>query len=91
MRPEFRLDTGHGEPALARFLADIASVLEPVGLHFLWRPQLADPKDEKVLEAAVNGGAEALVTHNGRHFREAADKFGINTAAPRDILKRMTR
>ena len=91
MRPEFRLDTGYREPALARFLTDIASVIEPVGLHFLWRPQLADPKDEMVLEAAVNGGAEALVTHNVRHFREVADRFGINIATPRDILERMTR
>lgn len=91
MRPEFRLDTGHGEHVLARFLADIASVIEPVTLHFLWRPQLTDPKDEMVLEAAVNGGAEALVTHNVRHFREAANRVGINTATPRDILERMTR
>ena len=91
MRPEFRLDTGHGEPALARFLTDITSVIEPVGLHFLWRPQLSDPKDEMVLEAAVNGGADALVTHNARHFRDAADRFGISIATPRDILERMAR
>ena len=91
MRPEFRLDTGHGEPALARFLADIASVIEPVGLHFLWRPQLVDPKDEMVLEAAVNGGAEAIATHNVRHFREATERFGIITATPRDILERIIR
>ena len=91
MRPAFRLETGHDRPALARFLTDIASVIEPVELHFLWRPQLADPKDEMVLEAAVNGGAEALVTHNIRHFREATDRFGIDAAAPRDILGRMTR
>jgi hypothetical protein len=30
----------------------------------MWRPQLADPADELVLEAAVNGRASAIVTHN---------------------------
>jgi len=40
-----------------------------------WRPQLTDPKDEFVLEAAVNGQADALVTHNVRDFRIAAARF----------------
>lgn len=37
-------------------------------VHFLWRPQLRDPKDEMVLEAAVNGRADYLVTHNLADF-----------------------
>jgi hypothetical protein len=34
--------------------------------HFIWRPQLKDPADEMVLEAAVNGHAEGIVTFNRR-------------------------
>jgi hypothetical protein len=33
----------------------LASAIEPVAIHFTWRPQLADPADEMVLEAAANG------------------------------------
>ena len=36
--------------------------------RFLWRPKLRDPSDEMVLEAAINGSADALVTFNRRDF-----------------------
>lgn len=42
------------------FLAAFASAAEAVEVTFRWRPQLSDPKDELVLEAAVNGEADAL-------------------------------
>ena len=44
-------------------------------LNFRWRPQLKDTEDELVLEAAVNGQADALVTHNVRDFLDAARLF----------------
>lgn len=83
------LDTGYAGPALTKFLTGVASVIEPVELHFLWRPQLADPSDEMVLEAAVNGRADMLVTHNFRDFREAAAQFHIHAATPREALEGM--
>ncbi|MDE2971017.1 MAG: putative toxin-antitoxin system toxin component, PIN family [Acidobacteriota bacterium] len=86
MRPELRLATGYAAADLTGFLTDIASVIEPVEMHFLWRPQLADAKDEMVLETAVNGGADRIVTHNIRDFREAAARFGIGAVQPRDLL-----
>jgi predicted nucleic acid-binding protein len=46
----------------------VLAMVEPVETHFLWRPQLRDPTDELVLEAAVNGQAAAIVTFNRRDF-----------------------
>ena len=43
-------------------------MVEPVQAHFLWRPQLRDPNDEMVLEAAINGSATHLVSFNLRDF-----------------------
>ena len=55
---------------------------EPVKTHFLWRPQLRDPGDEMVLEAAVNGRADALVTFNLRDFGSAPSRFGVELLLP---------
>lgn len=67
-------------------LAALASAAEPVEIHFRWRPQLSDPSDELVLEAAVNGNVDALVTHNIRDFKRASKKFGLPVLTPRQYL-----
>jgi hypothetical protein len=50
----------------------LAMVIEPVRISYLWRPVLPDAGDDLVLETAVNGRAEILVTFNRRHFEPAA-------------------
>ena len=87
MRPDFLLATGYARSDLMGFLRDITSVIRPVELHFIWRPQLPDAMDEMVLETAVNGGADHLVTHNIRDFQRAAARFGIRLSRPRDLLE----
>jgi len=60
-----------------------------VDVHFRWRPQLRDPGDELVLEAAVNGRADALVTHNVDDFEGVASRFGLSVMQPRALLRMM--
>lgn len=68
-------------------LATLASMATPVETHFNWRPQLSDPDDEMVLEAAINGRAEALVTFNLRDFADCPARFGIRLLRPRELLR----
>ncbi len=63
----------------------------PVPLRFLWRPRLKDPADEMVLETAVNGAAECLLTFNLRHLAGAARELGIRVMRPGDAWKEMRR
>ena len=90
-RPENRLATGMRPQDVEDFLAALASVTEGVDVNFRWRPQLKDPKDEFVLEAAVNGQADALVTHNIRDFESAARLFGVRILLPRDVVKELAQ
>jgi predicted nucleic acid-binding protein len=50
--------------AIEEFLAESATWIEPVEVHFQWRPWSRDPNDEMVLEAAIDGQAGALVTYD---------------------------
>jgi putative PIN family toxin of toxin-antitoxin system len=88
-RPEQRLAHGFGLAQIDRFLAALASASEPVEVSFQWRPQLADANDEMVLEAAVNGRADALVTHNVRDFAKGAERFGLRVLRPGELLKEL--
>ncbi len=65
----------------------LARLIEPVEAHLSWRPQLPDPDDEMVLETAVNGRADALVTYNATHSRIAAARFGVRLARPVEIIR----
>lgn len=88
-RPENRLATGMSDADVEGFLAAFASAAEGVDVSFRWRPQLKDSRDELVLEAAVNGRARALVTHNVRDFQSAAPAFKLRVMLPRDVLKEL--
>lgn len=91
LRPEHRLATGMNEHDVAGFLAAFASAAEPVEVHFMWRPQLSDPADELILEAAVNGQAQAIVTHNVRDFHPVLRMFGIPVITPAQVLKELSK
>ena len=87
LRAEHRLVTGMREADVQGALAALASACEPVDVHFRWRPQLSDPGDELVLEAAVNGRAEKLVTHNVRDFVGVSKQFELDVVTPQQFLQ----
>jgi putative PIN family toxin of toxin-antitoxin system len=87
-RPEQRLAHGLSANEVDEFLGELAALIEPIKLHFRWRPQSRDPNDEMLLEAAINGHADALVTYNTSDFM-AAERFGIGVLTPAELLKKV--
>jgi putative PIN family toxin of toxin-antitoxin system len=90
-RPEHRLAHGLNLEAIEEFLAELAALIEPVDVHFLWRPQVRDPNDEMVLEAAINGRADALITYNIADFAGAGERFNVEILRPGELLKKVRR
>jgi len=91
MRAEHRLASGLSERQADQFVTAVVAMAEPVETHYLWRPQLRDVDDEMVLEVAVNGRADMLVTFNQRDYGVAPGRFGIDLLLPRDALERIRR
>ena len=73
------------------FLDELVALLIPVTSWFLWRPRLRDPDHEMVLDAAINGGAEAIVTFNGRDFLPGAAAFNLRILTPAETLLQIRR
>jgi putative PIN family toxin of toxin-antitoxin system len=86
-RPEQMEVHGFSTKAITEFLDTLASRAIWVNVYFQWRPQLRDAADGFVLEAAINGGADVIVTHNVRDFLPHAASFGIEVFAPGRILR----
>ena len=61
-------------------------VATPVLVSYLWRPMLRDPDDELVLETAVDGGADLLLTFNDRDFA-GAERFVPRVVRPGPALQ----
>ena len=57
-------------------------------VHFLWRPGAKDPGDDMVIESAVAGQADCIVSYNKRDLTSAA-KFGIDVLSPKEFLTRI--
>lgn len=65
---------------------------EWVPVFFLWRPNLPDEGDNHLVELAVAGGAETLVTLNTRDFRGGELSFPqLRVETPGEFIQRWRR
>jgi putative PIN family toxin of toxin-antitoxin system len=82
------LNTGERMALLEAFL----SVCEWVDIYFGWRPNLRDEGDNHLIELAVAGGADWLVTNNITDFEGSQLRFPqIRLVRPEQFLKEAMR
>jgi len=88
-RPEHLAASGVGIKDVTDVLDELAIVATRVKLLVRMRPILRDPNDEMVLETAINGRADAIVTFNDRDFKPAAGLFRCLALRPGQIVRKL--
>lgn len=79
-----RLSLGERNDLLDIFL----SVCEWTRVYYAWRPNLPDEADNHLIELAVAGGADLIVTRNLRDIQRGELQFpGLRIVSPEDFLK----
>ena len=64
------------------------SVCHWVNVYYLWRPNLRDEADNHVIELAVAGGCDAIITHNVKDFKQSQLQFSeIQIIQPGQLIK----
>jgi putative PIN family toxin of toxin-antitoxin system len=90
-RDEQRAVHGMSDVRMRDFLVGLAAIIEPVRVYFQWRPQMQDADDEMVLKTALNGRANAIVTHNVKDFVSAASRFNLPVVTPGSLVKKVPK
>ena len=90
-RPEHLAACGATREDVSAVLDELALIGERVELAVRLRPMLPDPNDEMVLETAINGRADAIITFNERHFGGVAGRFGCSVLRPAEAVRQLAR
>ena len=86
LRPEQIEASGKTHQEIEEIIEALGSVASPVLVLERHRPLSQDKNDDMVLDVAINGNADVLVTNNTKHFLKAAALFGIQVMTPRQLL-----
>ncbi|MDF2974994.1 MAG: putative toxin-antitoxin system toxin component, family [Microvirga sp.] len=74
------------ETRVLRLLDLLCALGHPAERSYSWRPALRDPNDEMVLETAIHGHADWLLTFNLRDFA-GSERFGIAVERPGPVWR----
>ncbi len=68
-------------------LSALIKVGQWVTVYYGWRPNLPDEADNHLIELAIAGGAEVIITHNIRDFKRGELLNSIRIQNPADFLE----
>jgi len=79
-------EIGISHTAINAILDRLCFWAEQRSIFFLWRPYLPDPKDDMVLELAIEARCDFIVSYNTQDFSNL-DAFGIRVITPKEFLQ----
>jgi putative PIN family toxin of toxin-antitoxin system len=91
LRAEQLHASGKSRAETAAILDALEAVAEPVFVAFRYRPLSPDASDDMVLDVAINGNADAIVTNNTKHFRDAVVRFHLKVLTPAELLSKVRK
>lgn len=86
LRPEHLAASQRSAETVLSLIATLEGLAEPVHVVSKPRPLSSDPNDDMVLDVAINGMADVVVTQNVKHFATAARRYGIKVMSPAELL-----
>jgi len=89
LRPAHLQVSALSESEVLELIEALEAFAEPVNVTYKPRPLSSDPNDDLVLDVALNGEAEFIVTNNKKHFVPIANRFGIQVLSPAEMLFRL--
>jgi len=66
----------------------ICKVSQKCKIFFLWRPFLKDPKDDFILELAIESNSQYIITYNKKDFKDV-HRLGIQVLTPKEFLEKI--
>lgn len=87
-RPRIRRACPLDDGEIRDFLNAFYSVCHWVTIYYLWRPNLTDEGDNFLIELALAGGSQKIVTNNVKDLAAAELRFDeLQILTPRQILR----
>jgi putative PIN family toxin of toxin-antitoxin system len=87
LRPEHLATARRSAETVLSLIDDLEGLAEPVQVVNKPRPLSTDPNDDMVLDVAINGRADAIVTQNIKHFITPARRYGLKVLSPAELLE----
>lgn len=79
------------EAEVEKLIGELEELAEPLPYDEYHGRMSADPNDDMVLEAAINGEVDLIVSNNIKHLREPASRFRIDVVTPKEFLEFLRR
>lgn len=73
---------------ISNILDYICLIGKKIKIFYLWVPFLKDPKDDMILELAVESECDYIITFNQKDFKNI-EKFNLKVLTPKEFLKKI--